>query len=77
MDQENINKFLCEVGISNNFTLKMIDGGMNNQVFQITHKGKDFLLKHYFSHPLDKRNRCNVEYDFLTFASQNNISNEN
>lgn len=58
----------------NKFTLRPLNGGRNNRVFSVTyHGGKKLLLKAYFQHPHDSRNRLKAEYSFLNFVWGNSI----
>ena len=45
-----------------------VSGGANNRVFKVESKGGSFLLKCYFRHPNDPRNRCKSDFEFTRFA---------
>ena len=45
-----------------------VAGGANNRVFKIESGDENFLLKCYFSHPGQMRNRCKSDFDFSQFA---------
>ncbi len=46
-----------------------LSGGANNQVFKVNFKDiEPVLLKHYFSDPIDERNRLKHEFLFLKYA---------
>jgi hypothetical protein len=45
-----------------------VSGGANNRVFKIECESGNFLLKCYFSHPDDPRNRCQADFSFTRFA---------
>lgn len=49
-------------------SIEPIHQGGNNQIFHIKDVNQDFILKKYFQHPEDKRNRLEAEYSFLEFA---------
>jgi hypothetical protein len=48
--------------------LSALDGGRNNRVYRLVADGKSFLLKQYFHHPADPRDRGATEFAFLRFA---------
>ncbi len=64
--------FLKAYGISK-YTLKSLSGGANNRVFCVETPSQTFILKQYFQHPEDKRQRLSAEFSFLTFAWGNGI----
>jgi hypothetical protein len=45
-----------------------LPGGANNQVFRMVTPENRYVLKRYFRHPGDPRDRLNAEYGFVTFA---------
>ena len=73
MDHKLIKKLLDRIGIPDSFSIESVAGGMNNKVFCVSTSDRKFLLKCYFSHPDDKRDRLRSEYAFLTFAADFNI----
>lgn len=51
-----------------------LPGGRNNRVYRVdSPDGNRFLLKEYFRHPLDPRDRLGTEWAFLTFAANAGI----
>ena len=50
------------------FTLEPLPGGANNRVFRVRFPEKSALLKAYFQHPDDKRDRLHAEFSFTRFA---------
>jgi hypothetical protein len=44
-------------------------GGANNAVFRVEWAGQAFLLKQYFAHPQDPRDRFGAEIAFVRFAA--------
>lgn len=48
--------------------VEAIPGGMNNRVFRVTSGQGEALLKAYFHHPEDPRDRLATEYGFCAFA---------
>jgi len=52
-----------------------LSGGKNSKVLKIIcDNHKEYILKQYFSHTLDQRNRLKVEFDCLKFLHNENIS---
>jgi thiamine kinase-like enzyme len=49
-------------------TLAPIPGGANNRVFRVLVPGASFLLKAYFRHESDQRDRLGAEFGFSRFA---------
>jgi len=47
-----------------------IRSGRNSAVFKVSSEGGNWILKHYYQHDADKRNRLASEYQFLTFLNQ-------
>jgi Phosphotransferase enzyme family len=50
--------------------VKPLQGGRNNKVFRVTTSSEDFLLKCYFHHPEDPRDRLGQEFGFLKHLSR-------
>jgi hypothetical protein len=48
--------------------LQPLTGGANNRVFRVEAGGSVALLKAYFQHPADSRDRLGAEFGFSTFA---------
>ncbi len=57
--------------------LRMIGHGNNSRVYQFGIKGSNgsHIAKFYFQHPLDNRNRLEVEFNSLKFLLANGIRN--
>jgi len=60
-------------GFSSDFTLHPLVGGANNRVFRVEANGSEMLLKVYFHHPDDPRDRLQAEYSFSRFAWKNGV----
>ncbi len=59
-------------------TLNRIEGGKNNQVYLLTTKNRNtkpqkYLLKVYYSHPNDQRNRLETEFTSLSYLWEQGI----
>jgi hypothetical protein len=66
--------FCEQSGINKPFELIPIFSGRNSAVYRVISEYQSTLLKHYFQHVGDKRNRLNSEYLFLSFLnSKKNI----
>ena len=61
-------KLIEEMGLSGNVTLERLSGGRNNQVFKMMADDQRFLLKSYFVHEDDPRDRLGNEFSFLRYA---------
>ena len=67
--RESAKNLLKEAGFESNIkAIEPIHQGGNNQLYHITNSSQDFVLKKYFQHPEDKRNRLAAEFSFLEFA---------
>jgi hypothetical protein len=62
--------FCIQNGISQPFELIAIRAGRNSAVYRVSCLRDQLILKHYFSHDADKRNRLFSEYQFLTFLNE-------
>ena len=59
---------LACAGLAGAFDLRALRGGANNRVFRVQAQESPFLLKAYFTHPEDRRDRLGAEFSFLRFA---------
>ncbi len=59
---------IAKAGLEGDFSLIRLAGGKNNRVFQLKGKGRSYLLKSYFRHEHDPRDRLETEYAFVSFA---------
>ncbi len=57
-----------QTGMGQPVCRRRLSGGANNAVFRVDLKDQAFLLKQYFSDPLDDRDRFGSEVAFLKFA---------
>lgn len=71
--REAITTLLQQAGFGTNYELFPLKGGRNNRVFRFESEDGTFLLKKYFYHQKDTRDRLNTEYSFLTYLWNNNI----
>jgi hypothetical protein len=63
-----ITRLLSRAGIADNYSLSRLAGGANNRVFRVDAPQRTVLLKSYFRHPGDRRDRCGAEWAFATAA---------
>lgn len=49
-------------------TVEALPGGGNNQIYAVRASGKIHLMKRYFTHPGDPRDRGGTEFAFASFA---------
>src|SRR5262249_14465137 len=60
-------QLLESAGHAGSFRLVPLAGGANNQVFRVIHAGPALVLKAYFCHPNDPRDRLGSDYGFSYF----------
>lgn len=53
--------------------IRPLPGGGNNRLFKVEVSGAPFVLKRYFCHPDDRRNRLDSEYRFSQFLWQRGV----
>jgi hypothetical protein len=63
-----LTNWLVELGWPAHHAMTPISGGRNNRVFRLEVAEQALLLKQYFRHPDDPRDRLTSEYRFLTAA---------
>jgi len=68
-----IARLVAEAGLPGDFSLHSLPGGTNNQVFRVEVSGSCALLKVYFQHEQDPRDRLAAEYSFTSFAWDNGL----
>jgi hypothetical protein len=61
------------MGITGRYLLHPLMGGKNNRVFRVESEKSDYLLKAYFQHSNDQRDRLGAEYSFSMFAWENGV----
>lgn len=71
--QELVHLLAREAGIGDIIAIHSIKGGANNRVYRIENRYKKGLLKVYFRHPLDSRDRLDAEFRFVSFAWESGI----
>lgn len=64
--------FCNENGIPKPLELTPIRSGRNSAVFKVSSNRKEWVIKYYFKHKADKRNRLDTESQFLKFLNQMN-----
>jgi thiamine kinase-like enzyme len=64
---------LATAGLREEFHLQQLAGGANNRVFRVDMPGACVLLKAYFQHAADPRNRLGTEFAFASFAWENGV----
>ena len=65
-----IKAFCIQSGIPKPLELTPIRAGRNSAVFKVSSNQKEWVLKHYFKHEADKRDRLGAESQFLKFLNQ-------
>jgi thiamine kinase-like enzyme len=57
-----------DAGFGDVIDIHVIKGGANNRVYRVENADKKGLLKKYFRHTSDPRNRLDAEFNFISFA---------
>lgn len=65
-----LENFCIRGGIKGPLAFTPICSGRNSAVFKVSSEMGEWILKHYFKHKLDKRDRLKAEYQFLTFLEK-------
>lgn len=68
-----VTALLAHAGTPGEFALEPIAGGANNRVYRVETPSGPALLKAYFRHPADPRDRLGNEFGFLAFAWDNGV----
>jgi hypothetical protein len=66
--RQDIAALLASAGLPPEFQLAGLPGGGNNRVYRVDCDGASLLLKAYFHHPADPRDRLAAEFTFSRFA---------
>ncbi|MDQ5985798.1 MAG: hypothetical protein CSYNP_01515 [Syntrophus sp. SKADARSKE-3] len=61
-------KLAADMGLSGRITLEKLSGGRNNRVFRMAVDNRTYLLKSYFVHDGDRRDRLNHEFSVIQYA---------
>jgi hypothetical protein len=72
-DRAAVLALLARAGLDGEATLHSLAGGANNRVFRVDSGGRAGLLKAYFQHPEDPRDRLGAEFSFLRFAWESGV----
>lgn len=65
-----VDALLDAAGMSTDWKLTPLAGGANNRVWRLEAGDRQAVLKWYFQHPLDSRDRLAAEHAFVAFASR-------
>jgi hypothetical protein len=71
--QTQVVRLLASAGLGPECHLVPLAGGGNNQVFRVEGRGPTVVLKAYYYHPDDPRDRLGTEYSFLSFAWRHGV----
>lgn len=69
----NLTQFLAGVGLVN-ARLQRIQAGRNSRVWRVEAASETYVVKEYFRHPADPRDRLSTEYGFLSFLQSQGIT---
>ena len=53
--------------------IRKVKNGRNSQVYFVEQGKRKWVVKEYFRHDNDTRNRLNTEFGFLTFLTENEV----
>jgi hypothetical protein len=67
-NQAAVARLLARAGFADSFELVALTGGRNNRVWRVESDRRVLLLKEYFRHPGDQRDRLGTEFAFARFA---------
>ncbi len=67
-DANDVADLLTQAALPREFRLTSLPGGGNNRVYRVDCVGSSLLLKAYFHHPNDPRDRLAAEFSFSRFA---------
>jgi len=68
-----VTALLERAGMPGGLALDPLAGGANNRVYRVQTPSGSALLKAYFRHPADPRDRLGTEFGFLAFAWGNGV----
>ncbi len=71
---EQVRPLLESMGIAGPVQFVPLPGGANNRVFRVTHAGGEFVVKSYFQHPGDTRDRFGAERAFYELINAQDIT---
>jgi hypothetical protein len=68
-----VTALLAHASMPGGWAVAPIAGGANNRVYRVQTPSGSALLKAYFRHPADPRDRLGTEFGFLAFAWDNGV----
>jgi len=69
LPREGVEALVRSAGLQEPHSLRPMEGGANNRLFRVDLGGKPAaVLKSYFRHPSDPRDRLHAEFSFSTYA---------
>lgn len=71
---EQVRPILESMGIAGPVHFVPLPGGANNRVFRVTHPGGELVVKSYFQHPGDSRDRFGAERAFYELINAQGIT---
>lgn len=72
-DWPTVQQLARKAGLGSPLRLERLAGGRNNRVYRLQDGAQSVLLKWYFQHPGDRRDRLNAEFRFAEFAWRRGI----
>jgi hypothetical protein len=74
LESESLQVFCDQCGVSTPFEIEHIRAGRNSEVLLLSNAHGRWILKHYYQHPSDRRDRLVTEYGFLAFLEDSGVS---
>lgn len=71
---ESLEVFCSRYGVSLPFETERIRAGRNSEVSRLSNSDGQWILKRYYHHSSDRRNRLDTEFDFLRFLRDVGVS---
>ena len=71
---ESLETFCGHHGVSAPFDTERIRAGRNSEVSLLSNGDGQWILKHYYQHSSDKRDRLGTEFGFLMFLKNAGVS---
>lgn len=70
---EPLESFCGRHGVASPFDTERIRAGRNSEVSRLSNGDGQWILKHYYQHGSDKRDRLGTEFGFLTFLKSGGV----
>lgn len=72
-EAEPLEMFCGRYGVSSPFDKRRIRAGRNSEVWRLNNRDGQWILKNYYQHTSDKRDRLGTEFGFLRFLGNSGV----